>query len=75
MKEVILKSDLEKIISSQMNFWREQYLASEIYRGGAVDALQLLYNVLIYDTHSDLKGGENHVKNGKKIENCNKRRS
>ena len=58
MKEVILKSDLEKIISSQMNFWREQYLASEIYRGGALDALQRLYETLIYNTHSDLKGGD-----------------
>ncbi len=58
MKEVILKSDLQKIITSQMNFWREQYLASEIYRGGAIDALQLLYDNLIYNTHSDLKGGD-----------------
>lgn len=58
MKEVVLKSDLEKIISDEMNFWRKQYLASEIYRGGAVDALQRLYAILIYNTHSDLKGGE-----------------
>ena len=75
MKEVILKSDLEKVICDEMNFWREHYLASEIYRGGALDALQRLYEILIYDLHSDLKGGENHGKNGKKIENCNKRRS
>ena len=57
MKEVILKSDLEKVIREELDFWNAQWLPSELYRGGAREALNRLYTRLIY-THSDLKGGE-----------------
>ena len=58
MKEVILKSDIAKVIRAEIKILREKWLPDEMYRGGALDALQGIYNKLIYRTSLDLKGGE-----------------
>ena len=60
MKEVILKSDLEKAIMDELKWWHNQWLPSDLYRGGAEEALNRLYRKLIFGTHSDLKGGDNN---------------
>ena len=55
MKEVLLKSDVAKVIRAEIKILQEKWLPDEMYRGGAFDALMSVYNKLIYGTKSDLK--------------------
>lgn len=59
MKEVILKSDLEKIFREEKQYIDSLYVCSELYRGGMLDELERLKNYILYYFHSNFSNSGN----------------